>query len=82
MAKVESSQKSNGMWFFRHFFAPYCSTVAEITGVTNNAARVGAKNVQKITCEAAEMMLGPWNEQICDKKIGLGYDLKSVSKVL
>ena len=23
LAKVESSQKSNGMWFFRHFFAPY-----------------------------------------------------------
>ena len=23
LAKVESSQKSNGMWFFRQFFAPY-----------------------------------------------------------
>ena len=23
LAKVESSQKSNGMWFFRHFFAPH-----------------------------------------------------------
>ena len=23
LAKVESSQKSNGIWFFRHFFAPY-----------------------------------------------------------
>ena len=23
LAKVESSQKSNGMWFFRHSFAPY-----------------------------------------------------------
>ena len=23
LAKVESSQKSNGVWFFRHFFAPY-----------------------------------------------------------
>ena len=23
LAKVESSQKSNEMWFFRHFFAPY-----------------------------------------------------------
>ena len=23
LAKVESSEKSNGMWFFRHFFAPY-----------------------------------------------------------
>ena len=23
LAKVESSQKSNGMWFFRHFFAPF-----------------------------------------------------------
>ena len=23
LAKVESSQKSNGVWFIRHFFAPY-----------------------------------------------------------
>ena len=23
LAEVESSQKSNGMWFFRHFFAPF-----------------------------------------------------------
>ena len=23
LAKVKSSQKSNGMWFFRHFFAPH-----------------------------------------------------------
>ena len=23
LAKVELSLKSNGMWFFRHFFAPY-----------------------------------------------------------
>ena len=23
LAKVESSQKSTGMWFFRHFFAPF-----------------------------------------------------------
>ena len=23
LAKVESSQKSNGMWFFRHIFAPF-----------------------------------------------------------
>ena len=25
LAKVESSQKSNGMWFLRHFFAPFLS---------------------------------------------------------
>ena len=23
LAEVESSQKTNGMWFFKHFFAPY-----------------------------------------------------------
>ena len=30
LAKVESSQKSNGMWFFRHFFVPdlfHCSRI-------------------------------------------------------
>ena len=41
--------------FSRHI----CSTVAETTGVTNYGARFGAKNVQKTTFEAAEMMLGP-----------------------
>ena len=43
--------------FSRHI----CSTVAETIGVTNYAASFGAKNVQKTTFEAAEMMLGPWN---------------------
>ena len=46
--------------FSRHI----CSTVAETIGVTNNAASFGAKNVQKTTFEAAEMMLGPWNQQV------------------
>ena len=32
-------------------------------GVTNYAASFGAKNVQKTKFEAAEMMLGPWNQQ-------------------
>ena len=45
--------------FSRHF----CSTVAETIGLTNYAARFGAKNVQKTTFEAAEMILGPWNQQ-------------------
>ena len=44
--------------FSRHI----CSTVAETIGVTNYAASFGAKNVQKTTFEAAEMMLGPWNQ--------------------
>ena len=47
--------------FSRHI----CSTVAETIGVTNNAASFGAKNVQKTTFEAAEMMLGMWNQQTC-----------------
>ena len=41
--------------FSRHI----CPTVAETIGVTNYAASFGAKNVQKTTFEAAEMMLGP-----------------------
>ena len=35
-----------------------CFTVAETIGVTNNAASFGAKNVQKTTFEAAEMIPG------------------------
>ena len=45
--------------FSRHI----CSTVAETTGMTNYSASFGAKNVQKTTFEAAEMILGPWNQQ-------------------
>ena len=45
--------------FSRHI----CSTVAETIGVTNYAASFGAKNVQKTTFEAAEMILDPWNQQ-------------------
>ena len=63
LAKVESSQQSNGMWFFRHFSRHICSTVAETIGVTSYATSFGAKNVQKTTFEAAEMILGPWNQQ-------------------
>ena len=40
-----------------------CFTVAETIGVTNYAARFGAKNVQKSTFEIAEMVLGPCNQQ-------------------
>ena len=45
--------------FSRHI----CSTVAETIGVTNYGTSFGAKNIQKATYEAAEMMLGPWNQQ-------------------
>ena len=48
--------------FSRHI----CSTVEETIGVTNNSESFGAKNVQKTTFEAAEMILGPWNQQ-CSK---------------
>ena len=51
------------MWFFRHFSRHICSTVAETIGVTSYAARFGAKNFQKTTFEAVEMMLSPWNQQ-------------------
>ena len=50
---------------FQTFFAPICSTVADTIGVTNYAASLARKNVQKTTFEAAEIMLGPWNQQIC-----------------
>ena len=40
-----------------------CSTVEETIGVTNKSESFGAKNVQKTTFEAAEMILGPWNQQ-------------------
>ena len=43
----------------RHF----SSTVAETIGLANYAATFGAKNVQKTISEAAEMILGPWNQQ-------------------
>ena len=43
--------------FSRHI----CSTVAKTIGMTNNTASFGAKNVQKTTFEAAEMMLGPYS---------------------
>ena len=43
----------------RHFY----STITETIGLTNYAASFGAKNVQKTTFEAAEMILGPWNQQ-------------------
>ena len=46
--------------FSRHF----CLTVAETIGVTINPASFGAKNVQKTTFEAAETILGPWNQQL------------------
>ena len=46
--------------FSRHI----CSTVAETIGVTNYATSFGEKNVQKTTFEAADMMLGPWNQQL------------------
>ena len=66
MATVESSQKSNGMCSGCSdiFSRCFCSTVAETIGVINYAASFGVKNVQKTTFEAAEMMLGPWNQQL------------------
>ena len=73
LAKVESSQKLNRMWFFRHFSRPICSTVAETIGVTNNAASFGKENVQKTTFEVTEMMLGPWNQQLRHNFMSLMY---------
>ena len=41
-----------------------CCTIAKAIPVTNYAASFGAKNVQKTTFEAAEIILGPWNQQV------------------
>ena len=46
--------------FSRHI----CSTIAETIGVTSYQQVLGRRNVQKTTFEAAEMMPGPWNQQI------------------
>ena len=43
LAKVESSQKSNGMWFPDIFSRHFCSTVAKTIGLTNYATSFGAK---------------------------------------
>ena len=40
-----------------------CSTVAETIGMTNSAASFGAKKCSETTFGAAEMILGPWNQQ-------------------
>ena len=45
------------------FSCHICSTVAETIAVTNYVASFGTKNVQKTPFEAAEIMLGPWNQQ-------------------
>ena len=50
---------------FQTFFLAndICSTVTETIGMTNDVASFGAKNVQKPTFEAAEMILGRWNQK-------------------
>ena len=56
--------------FSRHV----CSTVAKTTDVTNYAACFGAELFRRLlsTCEAAEMVLGPLNQQIKIK--GVWFD--------
>ena len=55
---LKSRMECGFQTFLRHF----CSTVAETIGLTNYTASFGAKNVQKTTFKAAEMILGPWNQ--------------------
>ena len=52
--------------FSDNFSLHLCSIVAKTIGLTNYAASFGAKNVQETTFEAAEMILGPWNQQIAN----------------
>ena len=77
LAKVESSQSRMASGFLDIFSGHICSTVPETISVTNYVAGFGAKNVQKTTFEAAEMILGPWNQQyvVCygEHFIGLKY---------
>ena len=58
-------QKSNRMWFFGHFFAPYLQQCNK----NNTSDKLRStfwreKNVQKTKFEAAEIILDPWNQQI------------------
>ena len=46
--------------FSRHI----CCTVAETIHVTNYTANLARKYVQTTTIETAEIILGPWNQQI------------------
>ena len=61
--KVESN-----VGFLDIFSRHICCTVAETERVINYATSHGAKNVQKIKCEAAEMILDLWNQQVRDAK--------------
>ena len=49
--------------FLDIFLLHICSSLRETIRVTNNATSFGAKNVQKIKIEAAEMVLDPWNQR-------------------
>ena len=53
--------------FSRHI----SSTVAETIGVQTTQQVLARKNVQKTKFEAAEMMLGPWNQQSNSHKISI-----------
>ena len=53
------------MWFSRHFLRHICSTVADSRRKLRSKFWL-EKNVQQTTFEAAEMMLGPWNQQRYD----------------
>ena len=57
------------------FSSHICSTVAETIDVTNYEATFGAKNVQKATFEAAEMILGPWDQEVTTPRCKY-YDFK------
>ena len=51
------------MWFSDIFSRHICFTVAETIAVTTMQQIFGSKNVKKTTLEAAEMILGPSNQQ-------------------
>ena len=56
-----------------------CSTVAETIGVINYAASFGAKKCSVNYIEAAEIMLGPWNQQTGGKEETVSSEMLHLS---
>ena len=58
---------------FSHIFSRhFSSTVAETIGLKNTQQLLTRENVQKTIFEAAEMILGPWNQQY---DLGISYPM-------
>ena len=58
-----------------NFSSHICSIVAETIDVRNYTTSFGAKNVQKTSFEAAEIMLGPWNQQCSVQTVQTDFNM-------